>query len=114
MNNYPIGTRVMAVLSVKNGIVDLLGEGEYMGDDTEEAKKFVGFPNPTIKLDSGVVVFGCECWWGPVNDLKEKWKGMTYVTVPLEKYRPLIATAGVPATVKVNKEEFKHAWSNSK
>lgn len=88
MNNYPVGTRVMAVLSVRDGVVWLMGEGEYLDNDTEEAKKTVGFPNPTIKLDNGEIVFGCECWWGPVDRCKKNWEGMRYVTVPVAEYRP--------------------------
>lgn len=78
----------MAVLSVRDGTVWLMGEGEYLGRDTDQAQKTVGFPNPTIKLDNGEIVFGCECWWGPVERCKEKWEGLNYVTVPVAEYRP--------------------------
>jgi hypothetical protein len=26
--------------------------------------------NPRIKLDSGDVVWGCQCWWGPEEEIK--------------------------------------------
>jgi len=40
--------------------------------------------NPKIRLDSGGVVWGCECWWGEAdNDTPERYaKGRTIVTVP--------------------------------
>jgi hypothetical protein len=30
-----------------------------------------GIPNPTIKLDTGKTVYGCECWWGSESKVKE-------------------------------------------
>lgn len=29
-------------------------------------------PNPTIQLDSGEIVYGCECWWGPEAAIKRR------------------------------------------
>ena len=26
--------------------------------------------NPRIRLDSGDVVWGCQCWWGPEDEIK--------------------------------------------
>jgi len=65
--------RVGAILSSKDGIVEFIGYGVYVGDEVpkgdiggigkilQESK----IPNPKIVLDSGKVVYGCECWWGP-------------------------------------------------
>ncbi len=30
------------------------------------------FKNPCIMLDGGGIVWGCQCWWGPVGVMKEK------------------------------------------
>lgn len=37
--------------------------------------------NPRITLDSGVVVWGAECWWGPEGVVREKIKGMKVIEV---------------------------------
>jgi hypothetical protein len=30
----------------------------------------MGHTNPKSLLDSGKVVWGCECWWGPEDQVK--------------------------------------------
>lgn len=34
-----------------------------------------GNPNPTLKLDSGITVYGCECWWGQEKAVKNSLMG---------------------------------------
>jgi hypothetical protein len=67
-----IGDRVGAILSSRDGRVEFLGYGTYAGEHVpEEAVGILaegarehGIKNPKIELDSGKVVYGCECWWG--------------------------------------------------
>ncbi len=63
------GDRVGALLAVENGKAYLFGYGVYEGDEIPplEINPWLnsGNPNPKIKLDSGKIVWGCECWWGP-------------------------------------------------
>lgn len=68
------GTRVLAIISAKDGVILSLGEGVYDGDATppEDIAWVPGMLNPKIILDSGKVVWGCECWWGPVDAVKDK------------------------------------------
>ena len=66
-----IGTRVGAILEVTDRHVKFLGYGKYVGDFIPEVA--VGFlaaffketqqTCPKIELDSGQIVYGCECWW---------------------------------------------------
>ena len=83
---HRVGDRVGAILGSKDGVVDFLGYGVYEGDfdpdNPEDAPKAVGaiaemgrdatkiakeykIPyvrrNPRIRLDSGKIVWGCEC-----------------------------------------------------
>jgi len=87
-----IGQRVGAILSANDDTVEFLGYGVYKGD--YPPKEAVGFmakaltkakvPNPQIKLDSGGVVYGCECWWGPEEEIKkeiEKYKKIKKVNI---------------------------------
>lgn len=78
-----IGDRVGAVASISSdGIGELFGYGEYMGElvpDYEGERgtitdllKALNRPNPTIKLDNGEYVYGCECWWGSEEEVKQR------------------------------------------
>jgi hypothetical protein len=73
-----IGDRVGALLKGEGDTVWLLGYGVYQGYQTPDPSlgvKFFGLdldhPNPCIKLDSGQLVFGCECWWGDEAGVKQ-------------------------------------------
>ena len=72
--------RVGALLAEReqDKVVDLFGYGELLDDEIPEtavgaladmARQMMQ-PNPKIRLDSGQVVWGCECWWGPEEDVK--------------------------------------------
>lgn len=92
------GDRVMAILSAKDGVVHVLGEGVYLGHQIPDEKvgssgflarlRDAGVKNPAIKLDNGITVYGAECWWGPVDKVKAKFEGMDLQVVPVEEYRP--------------------------
>jgi hypothetical protein len=38
--------------------------------------------NPRIDLDNGGVVWGYQCWWGPVNSFMTRFGHMTWEKVP--------------------------------
>lgn len=42
--------------------------------------------NPRIRLDSGDVVWGCQCWWGPEAEIKKTIgdRQVVIVSVPAE------------------------------
>lgn len=68
-----------AIMSADEKKVHLFGYGVYkgrevpppgitlLGMDLHEA----GLPNPRIDLDNGQVVWGCMCWWGPEEVVRE-------------------------------------------
>jgi hypothetical protein len=72
------GDRIGAYMSRDTTTVNFLGFGVYEGDEIppEDAGGFaklvreIGMTNPKLKLDNGVVVWGCECWWGPEEKVK--------------------------------------------
>jgi hypothetical protein len=72
------GTRVGAILKSDQQTVHLLGYGTYDGDEIPgpEAQGFgkaireAQQTNPKITLDNGKTVWGCECWWGPEEKIK--------------------------------------------
>ena len=99
MPNYRPGIRVLAIRNTDpdTGTAYLFGEGVYEGDfSPEEAAgglaeicREAEMNNPRIRLDSGEVVYGCECWWGPV-EAGYKSLEMDYpniVTVTVADYR---------------------------
>ena len=77
-----IGTRVGAILgsNKQTKVIDFLGYGVYEGDYVpQEAVGMMAdmlkehkVNNPCIKLDSGQKVYGCECWWGSEEQVKEQ------------------------------------------
>lgn len=79
MGRTKIGSRVGAVShsdpSTKTAFI--FGYGTYEGDkvpDPNQNISLCGIPirsrNPCILLDNGKRVYGCECWWGPENEIK--------------------------------------------
>lgn len=99
-HNIPTVTRVGAIAGgdEDNKVLDFFGYGTYMGykNPTPEVifmgQPHPGTPNPQIKLDSGDIVWGCECWWGKEEDVKEriekyKEKGFTINTIAPAEYR---------------------------
>lgn len=93
MLKYNPGDRVGAILSAKDNVVEFLGYGVYEGDfdpdDPNYAPAAAGavadmarmryqafkegrFLNPRIKLDSGKIVWGCECWWSDEESMKKE------------------------------------------
>jgi hypothetical protein len=78
------GDRVGAIFGGKErGRLEVFGEGTYEGDfaygdgDDDPVGQIADIvrtlppesrpKNPRIRLDSGGVVWGCECWWCPVE-----------------------------------------------
>lgn len=100
MSVHSPGTRVGAVLSGDKDSINLLGYGVYEGDfvfgDTAstapvgflaDGLREHGLPNPRIRLDSGQVVWGCECWWGPEDKVREMCEGREVVMVDIDARR---------------------------
>ncbi len=77
---YKIGDRIGAIFGAKGDTIEIFGYGEFKGD-TVPPKDSLGFgsmlheanvENPKILLDSGETLWGCECWWGREDKIKEK------------------------------------------
>jgi len=83
------GDRVGAILgSDPHGKTEFLGYGVYEGDEIPRTDAICGSArilrknkqtNPKILLDSGSVVWGCECWWGPEEEVKKLLEGIKEV-----------------------------------
>ena len=97
MNKCEVGARVGAILgsSSANKTVEFLGWGRYEGDEVPEGA--IGWiaedaieesvTNPKIVLDSGQVVWGCECWWGSEHAMQSKlaeWHALGFTVVPTD------------------------------
>ncbi len=80
MSRASIGERVGCISSGDSDTLKVLGYGVYESDEvpTEAVGDFAdfmrgnGMKNPKIRLDSGKVVYGCECWWGPEEAVKAR------------------------------------------
>ena len=67
--------RAFAVRDANNKTVNAYGVGDF--SESVPVRGFLkdtNIKNPTIKLDSGGVVYGFECWWCS-EDKKEKFVG---------------------------------------
>ena len=82
------GTRVLAVRDTeivddeRIKIINIYGEGIYLGRE-KGSPVFPTIPNPKIKLDSGEIIWGCQCWWGAVEKMKENFEGFEFRNVDL-------------------------------
>jgi hypothetical protein len=74
------GARVVAIKSTDKDTVHLYGysvyEGNKVPDVTAEGTmanmlRKAGISNPSIRLDSGKIVYGCECWWQSEDQAKK-------------------------------------------
>lgn len=99
---HEVGDRVMVLLSAKDGVVNLMGMGKYLGNKVPEKcgvpqidlMADMGISNPTVKLDNGVTVYGMECWWGSETAIRKKFDGWAFEEVPVERYRPTAQSTG--------------------
>jgi len=90
-----IGDRVGAILGSEGSTVSFFGYGTYEGHEVPDEKaggmgpllRGLGRVNPKIKLDNGKIVWGCECWWGPEEEIKTKLAGSEVVVVDVDEAR---------------------------
>jgi hypothetical protein len=91
-----IGARVGAISHTDDdGKVYFFGFGTYQGTAVPEeavgwmaeAAREVGLKNPKIVLDNGEVVYGCECWWGAEERVKEQLANKEVVPVSIGDQR---------------------------
>lgn len=89
------GDRVGAILGIDGDIAEFLGYGIYDGDAVpleavgpfaEMLQKSEG-PNPKIVLDSGKVVYGCECWWASEEEIKKKLEKCKIISMDIDEIR---------------------------
>ena len=90
-----VGERVGAIVSAIPDTVTMFGYGVYVGDEIPppgimgpfgEMHEF-GLTNPKIVLDNGEVVWGCECWWGPEEKIRNMVGDRPVVTLSGTEYR---------------------------
>jgi hypothetical protein len=75
-----VGDRVGAICGEANGVLSVFGFGVFEGDFEPleavgwlaEAAREDHIANPRIRLDSGKVVYGCECWWGSEDEIRAR------------------------------------------
>ncbi len=90
-----IGTRIGTISHNEGDTFYIFGYGTYVGDEVPETAggwvadglREAGVPNPKLVLDNGKVVWGCECWWGPEEQIRKKLEKFTVVEVDIEEAR---------------------------
>lgn len=100
--------RVGAILSSDSESVRLLGYGVLLGDlsppfgpfgmsldEFRERMKKLGcddpepYLNPCIRLDGGRYVWGCQCWWGDEEAVRESIGSRSVEAVEIDSIPPL-------------------------
>ncbi len=81
-------SRILAILNAEDTFVNVLGYGEYLG---EEIHPEYNFSTPKIVLDNGDIIWGCECWWGDVEEMEKRFfDGKREIrSVKIDDYRNL-------------------------
>ena len=95
MENPKVGDRVFAAESSDEDEVRMFGVGVRLEDAVPDASvggfgpilMRMGRTNPRIRLDSGDIVWGCECWWGAEAELDEMVSGRRVIAVPVPSKR---------------------------
>lgn len=57
------------------------GPGIYLG--SHSCPLLNGMNNPKIKLDTGEIVWGCQCWWGAESGAQKFIAGREVVAVAI-------------------------------
>jgi len=96
MPGAKIGERVCVICGkAEDGVIDVFGYGVriedaipepgvlFMGIDMHE----LGCPSPTLRLDNGDTVYGCECWWGSEKRIQKSLEGQTTREITVASYR---------------------------
>ena len=79
MSKWRKGDRIGAIWGSNGQVIELFGYGVYDGEQVPQAAMgLIGeilqeekIPNHKLLLDSGQVIYGCECWWGPEEKIKQ-------------------------------------------
>ncbi len=97
-----VGERVGALLEVTDGVAYLIGYGVRLEDEVPE-ENAMGFgpllkenniTNPTLLMDDGTKVFGCECWWASEGHVKKICESSKKIeSVNLDAYRKMNSEA---------------------
>jgi len=98
-----VGERVGAYIDIntETKVIRFLGYGIFLGCEIPPSEGVggcidlvlaTGTPNPKIRLDSGKIVWGCECWWrleSEVKEILEEYKslGFSIVDVDIDEIR---------------------------
>jgi len=92
-----VGDRVGAIFSRdRGGTVRFLGFGVYQGDfvpgsavgELADGLRQKEQTNAKILLDSGQVVWGCECWWDDEDVIRQELDSAdTVITLDIDEVR---------------------------
>lgn len=82
-----VGSRIFAVQQATADTVWLYGVGTYVGDEVppehvDAELHQIGLQCPRLVMDSGLDVWGFECWWGPEESYDKFIQGRAVYPVP--------------------------------
>lgn len=77
---------VIAIRDGKNKVLNIYGKGILIENQIPNIEPFnkLNVQNPCIKLENGKYIWGYQCWWGPTDKVKSKYKDYKFNIVPVE------------------------------
>ena len=89
------GTRIGAFYTLTKTRAVMFGYGIFESDEIPPENilgpmgpaYLLGMPVPKLRLDDGTTVWGCECWWGPEDEVKETFAGLIVQGINIETQR---------------------------
>jgi hypothetical protein len=64
---------------------DRQAKGEVFDEVKARAAAELIISNPRLKLDNGKTVWGCQCWWGPEDQIRQTIGARTIVYVDINE-----------------------------
>lgn len=101
-SDFKVGSRVGAIAEQNEEGTLFFGYGVYEGDFKIEDPTIymMGFQvasmdiiNPRIRLDNGDVVWGCESWWAPEEEVQQLLEDEKVEIISVAEYRKQCAEA---------------------
>lgn len=78
--------QIMSEFEVARGVTPELADSEFTPEHARIAL-ILSESNPRIKLDSGKIVWGFECWWGDVASFEKNSADLTVVERDIDEAR---------------------------
>jgi len=92
--HFRTGMRLVALHDETDEHVEIIGSGQYIGkmvpdesSSSSEQLRELDIPDNTIELDDGCLVYECECYFLPEEELEDYLGGRDRVYIDIDQIR---------------------------